>query len=38
MTCIPSQIEYYARALRAARISVGFRRLGDQARGAGWSP
>lgn len=32
-----SQIEYYARALRAPRISDGFRRLGDQARDAGWS-
>jgi DNA replication protein DnaC len=32
-----SQIEYYARALRAPRISEGFRRLGDQARESGWS-
>jgi DNA replication protein DnaC len=32
-----SQIEYYARALRAPRISDAFRRLGDQARDAGWS-
>jgi DNA replication protein DnaC len=32
-----SQIEYYARALRAPRISDGFARLGDQARDAGWS-
>ena len=32
-----SQIEYYARALRAPRISEAFRRLGDQARDAGWS-
>ena len=37
MTGTPSQIEYYARALRAPRISEGFRRLGDQARDAGWS-
>jgi DNA replication protein DnaC len=37
MTGTPSQIEYYARALRAPRISDGFRRLGDQARDAGWS-
>lgn len=34
---IASQIEYYARALRAPRISESFRRLGDQARDAGWS-
>jgi DNA replication protein DnaC len=32
-----SQIEYYSRALRAPRISDAFRRLGDQARDAGWS-
>jgi DNA replication protein DnaC len=32
-----AQIEYYARALRAPRISEGFRRLGDQARELGWS-
>jgi len=32
-----SQIEYYSRALRAPRISDVFRRLGDQARDAGWS-
>lgn len=32
-----SQIEYYARALRAPRIGEAFRRLGDQARDAGWS-
>lgn len=32
-----SQIEYYARALRAPRIGDAFRRLGDQARDAGWS-
>jgi hypothetical protein len=32
-----SQIEYYARALRAPRISEGFRRLGDQAHESGWS-
>jgi hypothetical protein len=38
MTGTPSQIEYYARALRAPRISDGFRRLGDQARDASWSP
>jgi len=31
------QIEYYARALRAPRVSDAFRRLGDQARDAGWS-
>ena len=37
MTGTPSQIEYYARALRAPRISDGFRRLGDQARDSGWS-
>ncbi|WP_457966995.1 hypothetical protein M1E17_09800 [Arthrobacter sp. D1-29] len=37
MTGTPSQIEYYARALRAPRISDGFRRLGEQARDAGWS-
>ena len=37
MSGIPSQIEYYARALRAPRISDSFRRLGDQARDAGWS-
>ncbi|WP_241985878.1 MULTISPECIES: ATP-binding protein [Cryobacterium] len=34
---VASQIEYYARALRAPRISEAFRRLGDQARDAGWS-
>ena len=34
---IASQIEYYSRALRAPRISDAFRRLGDQARDAGWS-
>ena len=34
---IDSQIEYYSRALRAPRISDAFRRLGDQARDAGWS-
>jgi len=34
---IASQIEYYARALRAPRIGDAFRRLGDQAREAGWS-
>ena len=33
----PSQIEYYARALRAPRISESFRRLGEQARDTGWS-
>lgn len=38
MTGTSSQIEYYARALRARRISDGLRRLGDQARDAGWSP
>ena len=32
-----SQIEYYARALRAPRISDSFARFGDQARDAGWS-
>ena len=32
-----SEIEYYARALRAPRIGDAFRRLGDQARDAGWS-
>ncbi|PRY69351.1 DNA replication protein DnaC [Glaciihabitans tibetensis] len=32
-----AQIEYYARAMRAPRISDAFRRLGDQARDAGWS-
>jgi len=37
MTGAASQIEYYARALRAPRISDAFRRLGDQARDAGWS-
>jgi DNA replication protein DnaC len=37
MSGTPSQIEYYARALRAPRISDGFCRLGDQARDAGWS-
>jgi DNA replication protein DnaC len=37
MSGTPSQIEYYARALRAPRISDGFRRLRDQARDAGWS-
>ena len=37
MSGTPSQIEYYARALRAPRISDGFRWLGDQARDAGWS-
>ncbi|WP_426979588.1 ATP-binding protein [Pseudarthrobacter sp. O4] len=37
MSGTPSQIEYYARALRAPRISDGFRRLGDQARDSGWS-
>ncbi|MEB0265469.1 hypothetical protein [Cryobacterium sp. 10I5] len=31
-----SQTEYYARALRAPRISEVFRRLGDQARDAGF--
>jgi len=30
-------IEYYARALQASRIGEAFRRLGDQARDAGWS-
>lgn len=34
---VASQIEYYSRALRAPRISDAFRRLGDQAREAGWS-
>jgi hypothetical protein len=37
MSGTPSQIEYYARALRASRISEGFRRIGDHARDAGWS-
>ena len=37
MTGTASQIEYYARALRAPRIGDAFRRLGDQARDAGWS-
>lgn len=32
-----SQIEYYARALRAPRIGDAFRRLGDQTRDSGWS-
>ena len=32
-----SQIQYYARALRAPRIGDAFARLGDQARDAGWS-
>jgi DNA replication protein DnaC len=32
-----SQIQYYARALRAPRIGDGFARLGDQAREVGWS-
>ena len=31
------EIEHYARALRAPRIGDAFRRLGDQARTAGWS-
>lgn len=37
MTQTRSQIEYYARALRAPRIGEGFHRLGDLARDAGWS-
>ncbi|MEO6473121.1 MAG: IS21-like element helper ATPase IstB [Aeromicrobium sp.] len=37
MTGPASQIEYYARALRAPRISDSFARLGDQARDANWS-
>ena len=37
MTGTPSQIEYYARALRGAADPGGCRRLGDQARDAGWS-
>ncbi|MEB0004993.1 ATP-binding protein, partial [Cryobacterium sp. RTC2.1] len=37
MSGAASQIEYYARALRAPRIGDAFRRLGDQARDAGWS-
>lgn len=37
MTSPTSQIEYYARALRAPRISDSFARLGDQARDGGWS-
>lgn len=37
MTQTRSQIEYYARMLRAPRISEGFHRLGDQARDAGWT-
>ena len=37
MTGAASQVEYYARALRAPRISDAFRRLGDPARDAGWS-
>jgi DNA replication protein DnaC len=32
-----AEIESYARALRAPRIGDAFRRLGDQARTAGWS-
>lgn len=32
-----SSIEYYARALRAPRISDGYRALGEQAWQAGWS-
>ena len=34
---IASEIEYYSRALRTPRIGDAFRRLGDQARDAGWS-
>jgi DNA replication protein DnaC len=37
MSGAASQIEYYARALRAPRIGDVFARLGDQARDAGWS-
>ena len=37
MSAAASQIEYYARALRAPRIGDAFARLGDQARDAGWS-
>ncbi|GAA3886122.1 ATP-binding protein [Leifsonia kafniensis] len=37
MSAAASQIEYYARALRAPRINDAFRCLGDQARDAGWS-
>ncbi|MET4783751.1 IS21-like element helper ATPase IstB [Glaciihabitans sp. UYNi722] len=37
MSSVGSQIEYYARALRAPRIGDSFARLGDQARDAGWS-
>lgn len=37
MSSPASQIEYYARALRAPRISGSFARLGDQARESGWS-
>lgn len=32
-----SSIEYYARALRAPRISDGYQALGEQARQAGWT-
>lgn len=34
---VGSQIQYFARALRAPRIGDAFARLGDQARDAGWS-
>jgi DNA replication protein DnaC len=34
---LESQLEYYARALKAPRIGEGFRRLGEQARADGWS-
>lgn len=37
MSGTASQIQYYARALRAPRIGDAFARLGDQARDAGWS-
>lgn len=32
-----SSIEYYARALRAPRISDAYQALGEQARQAGWT-
>jgi DNA replication protein DnaC len=37
MSELESQLEYYARALKAPRIGEGFRRLGEQARADGWS-
>jgi DNA replication protein DnaC len=37
MSEVASQIQYYARALRAPRIAEGFTRLAQQARDQGWS-